>query len=37
MMKILGFPEIVTTAILLGLVLLVYLLVWMRDGRKGDA
>ncbi len=36
MVKILGLPEVVTTSILLGLVLLVYLLVWRRGRRQGD-
>lgn len=37
MVTILGLPEVVTTSILLGLVLAVYLLVWLRGHRKGDA
>lgn len=37
MVKILGFSEIVTTAILLGFVLLLYALAWVRGRRQGDA
>ena len=37
MVSILGLPEIVTTSILLGLILLVYLCVWLRGRRKGNA
>ena len=36
MVKILGLSEIVTTSILLGLILLVYLLVWFRGKRGGQ-
>lgn len=37
MVKILGLSEIVTTSILLGLVLLVYLGLWARRRRKEQA
>ena len=36
MVKILGLSEIVTTSILLGAVLLVYLIVWLRGRRAGQ-
>jgi len=35
MVTILGLSEVVTTSILLGLVVAVYLLVWVRGRRKG--
>ncbi len=37
MVKILGLSEIVTTSILLGLILLIYLLVWLRSRPRGSA
>jgi hypothetical protein len=37
MVKILGLSEIVTTSILLGLIVLVYLGCWVRKRRKEQA